>query len=114
MRLNALIAGAAITLGLCSSGYAAQLGGPSVDVPWIAGMTTTPVQRDCHRSSRRHYLDEYGRRVWHHHNRYCRVILDESFDDDYSYNPRLYDPYPGSRRGCYIAGSPPLTFEYCP
>jgi hypothetical protein len=71
----------------------------------IEGLTL--VQRDCHRNSRRHYLPQYDERLWHHHGRRCRVILDEPYEDDDDDD----DDYDGRR--CSIIGAPPLTFRYC-
>lgn len=56
----------------------------------------TKVQIDCHPDVRRHYLPEYGRRVWHRHRQSnCRVILaDPDFDD----GPRPRDCHRDIRR----------------
>ena len=48
----------------------------------------TKVQVDCHGDVRRHYLPEYGRRVWHRHRQSsCRVVIIDR-DDDYDDRPR--------------------------
>jgi hypothetical protein len=109
MRINRLVAAAAVTIGLGSAAYAAEPVAPLFEMPGADSIIE--VQRDCHRDSRRHYLDEFGRRVWHHHTRRCNIRLDEDVDD-YDYDYRRY-PRSG-RSGCFIAGSPPLTFEICP
>jgi hypothetical protein len=48
----------------------------------------TNVQVDCHADVRRHYLPEYGRRVWHRHRQSsCRVVIVDR-EDDYDDRPR--------------------------
>ena len=110
MRMNRLLAAAAFTMGLGTAAYAAEPATPKFELP--GNQSIIDVQRDCHRDSRRHYLDDYGHRIWHHHvGRRCRIVLDED-DDDYDYDYRRYPP--SGHSGCFIAGSPPLTFEVCP
>ena len=43
----------------------------------------TKVQVDCHADVRRHFLPEYGRRIWHRHRQSnCRVVLvDPEFEE---------------------------------
>jgi hypothetical protein len=114
MRMNRLVAAAAITFGLSSVAYATEPVAPTLDE--MAGQSSIiQVQPDCHRDTVRHYLPEFDRRVWHHHGRHCRIILDE----DVRRFDREDDPmrrYGHRRRdeGCVLMGSPPLTFEYCP
>jgi hypothetical protein len=48
----------------------------------------TKVQIDCHPDVRRHYLPEYGRRVWHRHRQSsCRAVIVDR-EDDYDDRPR--------------------------
>ena len=47
----------------------------------------TKIQNDCHADVRRHYLPEYGRRVWHRHRQNCRVVIVDR-EDDYDDRPR--------------------------
>jgi hypothetical protein len=48
----------------------------------------TKVQVDCHQDVRRHYVPEYGRRVWHRHRQSnCRVVIVDR-EDDYEDRPR--------------------------
>ncbi|MDQ6436714.1 hypothetical protein RB623_21905 [Mesorhizobium sp. LHD-90] len=39
-----------------------------------AGESLIVQTRGCHADERRHYVPEYGRPVWHYHNRRCRPI----------------------------------------
>ena len=48
----------------------------------------TKVQVDCHQDVRRHYLAEYGRRVWHRHRQNCRVVVIDREEDGYDDRPR--------------------------
>lgn len=70
---------ALLALGVGTGAVAAM---PRVPAAEGDGLVTK-VQIDCHRDVRRHYLPEYGRRVWHRHRQSnCRVILaDPDFDD---------------------------------
>lgn len=44
----------------------------------------TKVQIDCHADMRRHFLPQYGERLWHRHRQSnCRIVLAEPEDDDY-------------------------------
>lgn len=43
----------------------------------------TAAQNDCHQDVRRHFLPEYGRRVWHRHRQSdCKVVLADPDDAD--------------------------------
>jgi hypothetical protein len=60
---------------------------PQAPVPDGNGLVTN-VQVDCHADVRRHYLPEYGRRVWHRHRQSnCRVVIIDR-EDDYDDRPR--------------------------
>src|SRR5690606_34738571 len=79
MKSIGYVGAALLALGI-GTGTAAAL--PQAPVTEGDGLVTR-VQVDCHRDVRRHYLPEYGRRVWHRHRQSnCRVILaDPDFDD---------------------------------
>jgi hypothetical protein len=68
----------ALTIGTGAAAAAMQQP-PAMD----GDSLVTRVQIDCHPDVRRHYLPEYGRRVWHRHRQSnCRIILaDPDFDD---------------------------------
>jgi hypothetical protein len=56
----------------------------------------TRVQVDCHADVRRHYLPEYGRRVWHRHRQSsCRPVIVDREDD---YGDRRRDCHRDVRR----------------
>ena len=126
MRVNRLLAATALTFGMCSLSYAAPAL-PKLDGTSVGQLDTTEVA--CFHNSRKSYVSGYGV-VWHHYNKYCHLVIDEDTDDDdddddggdygnhhhrhhQQHFAHDYDPYPG-HGGCYMAGSPPLTFEYCP
>ncbi len=51
-----------------------------------SGSAVVNVQIDCHPDVRRHYLPEYGRRVWHRHRQpSCRIVL---VDPEFEERPR--------------------------
>lgn len=47
-------------------------------------------RRDCHKSVRYHYVEYFGKKVWHRHRQSdCRIVLeDPPFDDDDEDLPR--------------------------
>ncbi len=109
MRMNQLVAAAAVTLGLCSVANAAEPVAPKLSLP--GENSIIQVQRDCHRDSERHYLDDYDRRLWHHHvGRHCRVVLDEDPHSGY----RRYDRRPMDDNHCQTLGTPGFSFRFCP
>jgi len=82
MKSIGYVGAALLALGI-GTGTAAAL--PQAPVTEGDGLVTR-VQVDCHRDVRRHYLPEYGRRVWHRHRQSnCRVIL---ADPDFDNRPR--------------------------
>lgn len=76
MRIKhlAAIAGMIVGLGASTGALAASAPAPGEA---IGGLDVIQVQRDdCHESVRRHYLEEYGRRVAHYHRgRSCRAVI---------------------------------------
>jgi hypothetical protein len=66
--------------------------GPALAMPQTQAVEgdglVTKIQVDCHADVRRHYLPEYGRRMWHRHRQSsCRVVIIEE-EDDYDDRPR--------------------------
>jgi hypothetical protein len=79
MRLTRTIGAVAMVLALETGSVSAMPQTQAVE----GNALIQKVQVDCHRDVRRHYLPEYGRRVWHRHRQSnCRVILaDPDFDE---------------------------------
>ncbi|MFI0845453.1 hypothetical protein [Mesorhizobium sp. IMUNJ 23232] len=48
--------------------------GPAMAPAPAAGESLVVQVRGCHADVRRHYVPEYGRAVWHYHNRRCVPI----------------------------------------
>lgn len=69
----------AIALGLGLSGSVAMPSGPQ---PAPSSDLVIKVQEDCHADVRRHFLPEYGQRLWHRHRSNCRVVLTDPEDDE--------------------------------
>jgi hypothetical protein len=82
MKAIGTISAALLALSIGTGTAAAMPQPPAVE----SDSLVTRVQIDCHPDMRRHYLPEYGRRVWHRHRQSnCRVIL---ADPDFSDGPR--------------------------
>jgi hypothetical protein len=77
-------AGAALLALSFATGSAPAM--PQAPAPEGNGLVTR-VQIDCHQDVRRHYLPEYGRKVWHRHRQNCRVVIVDR-EDDYDNRPR--------------------------
>jgi hypothetical protein len=80
MRLIAIVAATAMTLGTCSLAYAAGPIAPKGDLP-ISAMSPIPVHDTCHRGVRNHD----GSAPLHYHRRSdCRMVVveDEGGYDD--------------------------------
>ena len=63
--------------------------GPATAMPQIwspaqSGDLVVKVAIDCHADIRRHYVPEYGGRIWHRHRQSnCRVIVVDPPDEEY-------------------------------
>lgn len=85
MKLIGIAGAALLALGIGSGTAAAMPKTPTVEGDGLA----TKVQVDCHADVRRHYVPEYGRRVWHRHRQSnCRVVIVDREDDYYDERPR--------------------------
>jgi hypothetical protein len=62
-----LIAAALLLPALAGPASAGTAAPPAPD----AGESLVVQTRGCHADVRRHYVPEYGRTVWHYHNRRC-------------------------------------------
>lgn len=85
MKSLGLLSAAIIAVGLLAPASAAEQkkGGADRGLE-IEFSSKHAAVRDCHADVRRHYLDAYGRQVWHRHRQSnCRVVLaDRPGDDD--------------------------------
>lgn len=87
MQLFKTVNAAVIALGLGMAGQAGAM--PQTAAPADGGDLVIKVQQDCHRDVRRHYLPEYGARVWHYHRQSnCRAVRADPRDDDDDHQPR--------------------------
>jgi hypothetical protein len=85
MKSIRAVSAALIALGIGMAGPASAM----PQTPAAKGDDlVTKVQVDCHKDVRRHYVPEYGRRVWHRHRQStCRVVIVDR-EDDYEDRPR--------------------------
>lgn len=85
MKLIGIAGAALLALGIGSGTAAAMPKTPTVEGDGLV----TKIQADCHADVRRHYVPEYGRRVWHRHRQSnCRVVIVDREDDYYDERPR--------------------------
>jgi hypothetical protein len=92
MKAIRILGAAMLALGLTTTGQAGSMQvGP---MPAAGGNSLViKVAEDCHRDARRHFLPEYGRRIWHRHRgSRCRVVRVERPDED---------DFDGGRRDCH-------------
>ena len=83
MRLQSIASAAAISLAAILLGGGAHAAPLPAEAAAASGMDIIPVQTDCHRDVRRHYLPEVGRRIEHfHRGPRCRVELVEEDEEE--------------------------------
>lgn len=79
MKSLTVLGAALIALGLAMPAATAT---PQV-APTAGSELVMKVATDCHSAVRRHYLEAYGRKVWHRHRQSnCRVVLADPPQND--------------------------------
>lgn len=80
MKSLRLLSAALLAFSLAATGQLWSM--PQSSGPTDNSVINVAVQ-DCHSDVRRHYLSDYGRKVWHRHRQSnCRVVLSDPNEDD--------------------------------